>query len=90
MSARQRLAVATPAPHASTLPDPEVQPLLRVEDLIGFVPGMGRSALYDAAAAGELPTIRLRGKLYIPTGELRRLWGVDITTSAADTSDGAA
>lgn len=65
-----------PAP-LGRMPRPEERPLLRVPDLIGLIPGMSRSAIYEAVKAGEIPSIRIRGKLFIATGELRRAWRVD-------------
>jgi hypothetical protein len=65
----------------NALPDPEVQPLLRPPDLIGVIPNLGRSAIYDAISRGDIPSIRVGGRLYIPTALLRQAWGLDLKGS---------
>jgi excisionase family DNA binding protein len=40
--------------------------------------GISRSAGYRAAAAGELPTIRLGRRLYVPTARLCALVGLPL------------
>lgn len=47
---------------------------MRVEDA-GQLLGMSRTSAYRAAARGELPTIRLNGRLHVPTARLRSLLG---------------
>ena len=37
--------------------------------------GLGRSAAYTAAKAGELPTVTLNGRLVVPVRQLARLLG---------------
>ncbi|CAN5388772.1 hypothetical protein BH10ACT8_BH10ACT8_11310 [soil metagenome] len=59
------------------LPDPIEKPLMLPGDLLGLIPGKKRSAIYDAIRDGEIPSLRIGSRLYIPTGALRRLWGVD-------------
>ena len=46
--------------------------------------GLGRSASYDAARRGELPTIRFGRRLVVPTALLRRLLGFDAPTDVTD------
>jgi helix-turn-helix protein len=53
-----------------SLPDPREQPLLRPDDLVQLLPGMGRSAVYEAIRRGELPSIRVGRRIYIPTARL--------------------
>lgn len=38
--------------------------------------GISRSAAYRAAAKGEIPTIRIGGRLLVPTAKLRELLGL--------------
>lgn len=61
------------------LPDPIEKPLLTVDDLaeLGIVPGKKRSALHEAVRAGDIPSVRISGRVYIPTAVLRRAWGID-------------
>ena len=38
--------------------------------------GISRSAIYRAAAAGDLPTMRLGRRLYVPTARLLTMLGL--------------
>ncbi len=58
------------------LPDPVEIPLLRPEELIG-IGGMKRTTVYEGIKRGDIPSMRINGRIYVPTGELRRRWGVD-------------
>jgi Helix-turn-helix domain len=40
--------------------------------------GLSRSAAYRAAACGELPTLRLGRRLYVPTARLFELLGLPV------------
>jgi len=53
------------------LPNPYAVPVVTVE-VAGQLLGMSRAAAYRAAAAGELPTIRVGG-LWVPVGALYAL-----------------
>jgi excisionase family DNA binding protein len=46
--------------------------------------GLGRSAAYDAAARGELPTIRFGRRLLVPTAQALAMLGFDQGRLAAD------
>jgi hypothetical protein len=48
----------------------------------GALVGLGRSAAYRAAKAGDLPTIRVGGRVVVPTAALRRLLQLDDGTVA--------
>lgn len=43
----------------------------------GRILGVSRSAAYRSAARGELPTIRLAGRLHVPTAKLLDLLGLE-------------
>lgn len=60
--------------------DPEVTPVMTVEEA-GEVLGLSRSASYDAAARGDIPTIRIGRRLLVPTAGLRRLLRLDPQTA---------
>ncbi len=64
-------AASVPPQGVDPLPDPSNKPLLRVPDLLGVLPGMSRSALYDAVKRGDLPSISVGRRLYIPNAALR-------------------
>lgn len=40
--------------------------------------GIGRNAAYRAAATGQLPVVRLGGRILVLTAPLRRLLGVEL------------
>ena len=49
-------------------------PTIGVEEA-GELLGLCRSSAYRAAQRGEIPTIRLNGRLHVPTARLRTLLG---------------
>jgi excisionase family DNA binding protein len=51
--------------------------LIGVEQACALL-GISRSAGYRAAAAGDLPTIRLGRRLYVPTARLCALLGLPL------------
>lgn len=44
--------------------------------------GLGRQASYAAAAKGDIPTVRVGGRLFVPIGMLNRLLCLDQTEAA--------
>ena len=65
------------------VPDPRAEPTLSVERA-GRLVGLGRSAAYEAATRGELPTIRFGRRVVVPTAALLRLLGFDISGREAE------
>jgi hypothetical protein len=59
------------------LPDPEVEPTISVPQA-GRIFGLSRPASYEAAKRGELPTIRIGRRLFVPVGKLREMLGLDV------------
>jgi len=57
-----------------TFPDAGERPLLRPDELLPYVPGMGRTALYEAISRGEIPSVRIGRRLYVPTAAVRQQW----------------
>jgi hypothetical protein len=45
----------------------------------GSLFGLGDDASYRAGQAGDLPTIRVGGRVRVPTAALRRMLGLDVT-----------
>ncbi|MGI8753571.1 MAG: DNA-binding protein [Acidimicrobiales bacterium] len=43
----------------------------------GAILGIARNTSYAAAASGDLPTIRLAGRILVPVALLRRMLGED-------------
>ena len=58
------------------IPDPEVVPLLKVPDVARWL-GIGRSACYEAIKRGELPSVRLGRRTFVPTAAIRALVGLE-------------
>ena len=58
------------------IPRPEDRPTMSIEEA-GSALGLGRSAAYEAARRGELPTIRFGRRKVVPTAALRRLLSLD-------------
>jgi excisionase family DNA binding protein len=58
----------------------QLPPVLSVEQA-GQLFGLRRSAAYDAARRGELPTIRFGRRVLVPTGRLLALLGLEYTTA---------
>ena len=68
------------------LPDnPAAEPTISVQRA-GQLLGISRGAAYAAAAAGDIPTIRVGRRLLVPTAALRRMLALD----AQPTDRGAA
>lgn len=65
------------------LPTPEESPTVPLWPITGQALGLSRNGAYDAAARGEIPTIRLGRKLVVPTAALRRMLQLDEATPAA-------
>lgn len=57
------------------LPDPKLRPLLNIAEVIEMLP-LGRSTVYAAIRAGEIPSIRIGRRLLIPTAALCELVGL--------------
>jgi excisionase family DNA binding protein len=49
----------------------------------GRLLGLGRSASYEAARRGELPTLKFGRRLLVPTGKVLELLGLDPALLAA-------
>lgn len=60
-----------------SLPNPVDRPLLRIDELVGIIPGMRRTAIYDAVRRGDIPSVRVGSRLFIPNAALRRAWMLD-------------
>ena len=65
------------------LPTAEQQPTMTIWPETGKALGLSRSATYDAANRGEIPSIRIGRRLLVPTAQLRSMLGLDPTNSDA-------
>jgi hypothetical protein len=59
------------------IPRPEDRPTVPLWPDAGQALGIGRSASYEAARRGEIPTIRLGARVVVPTAALRRMLLLD-------------
>lgn len=64
------------------MPDPWTVPLVTVP-AAGRLLGYSQASAYRQAAAGDLPTIRLGGRLMVPTAKLYALLGLPIPARPA-------
>ena len=65
------------------LPTAEEQPTVSLWPTAGRAVGLRRSATYDAAERGQIPTIRLGRRIVVPTAALRRMLQLDGETVVA-------
>jgi hypothetical protein len=61
----------------ATIPQAEEQPTVTLWPETGQALRLSRSATYDGAARGEIPTIRIGRRLLVPTAALRRMLQLD-------------
>lgn len=57
------------------VPDPADQPTMTIEEVLPIL-GISRAAAYRAAAAGDIPTLRIGRSIRVPTAALRQLLGM--------------
>lgn len=67
----------------ATVPNANEQPTLTIWPEAGRALGLSRSAAYDGANRGEIPTIRIGRRLLVPTAALRRMLQLDGEGGAA-------
>jgi hypothetical protein len=61
----------------SRVPDPLEVPVLPLWPDTAKLLDLGRSAVYQAAARGEIPTLAFGSRKVVPTAALRRLLQID-------------
>jgi hypothetical protein len=66
-----------------TIDEARQLPVVLTVEHAGQLLGMGRSASYEAARRGELPTLQFGRRLMVPTGRLLELLGLDPAHLAA-------
>lgn len=59
-----------------SVPSPDQRPTLSVDEA-AFVLGVGRATAYSAVKRGDVPSIRVSGRILVPTAALRRMLGLD-------------
>ena len=60
----------------TSLPTVEESPTVTAERAFSIL-GIGRTAGYEAVKRGDIPSIRLNGRILIPTAPLRRMLGIE-------------
>lgn len=75
-------APTAPSTDTARWPDPMTAPLLKPEALhrSGLLPGMGRSSIYEAIRRGDLPSIRVGSRIFVPTAQLLEQLGLAPST----------
>lgn len=48
----------------------------------GRIFGIGRNAAYEAVKRGEIPSVKIGGRIAVPTGPLRKMLGIDTPEAA--------
>lgn len=56
----------------------------------GELLGLSRTPSYEAARRGDLPTVRINNRLYVPVAALEQLLGKPIDVDALEGGDGDA
>jgi excisionase family DNA binding protein len=56
--------------------DPEQHPTISLDEA-AIALGIARSSAYQAARAGEIPTVRFGRRVRVPTAALRRMLALD-------------
>ena len=46
-------------------------------EIAGKAFGIGRAAAYDACKKGDIPSIRIGGRIAVPTAALRKMLGIE-------------
>jgi excisionase family DNA binding protein len=64
-----------PRQPTTQIPDPTVRPTLSIEEAGQFL-GISRTAAYNAAQTGDIPTIKIGSRKLVPTARLRELLGL--------------
>jgi len=64
------------------IPYPEDVALLTVEQVAAAL-NICRTAAYEAVKRNEIPSVRIAGRIYVPTAELRRLFGMSLSRPPA-------
>ena len=43
--------------------------------------GIGRTTAYEGVRTGEIPSLRIGRRIVVPTAEVRRMLGMDVTST---------
>ena len=78
----RRIHVTSPVNAPPEVPDPIDRATLTVAEVADLF-GIGLSAAYKAVNAGEIPAIRIGGRLLVPTAAVRRMLLIDEHRSAS-------
>jgi excisionase family DNA binding protein len=68
----------------SAVPTAEQRPTLNLWPEVGQILGLSKSAIYNAAASGDVPTVRVGRRLLVPTAALRRMLSLDVQAAEAE------
>lgn len=62
-------------PEITTIAEALTRPTISVVEA-GNILGLGKNAAYDAAKSGDLPTLKIGGKILVPVAKLAALLGL--------------
>jgi predicted DNA-binding transcriptional regulator AlpA len=68
---------ATQGAASRMVPIAELQPTMSIWPEVGKALGLGRAETYAAVARGDIPSLRIGGRLIVPTAAVRRLLQLD-------------
>jgi hypothetical protein len=71
------------SPHHQVIPLAEERPTIPLWPDAGRALGLGRSSTYASAERREIPTLRIGGRVVVPTAALRRMLQLDGPHAAA-------
>lgn len=72
----------------TVVPNPLERPWLPVPEAGHLLAGLGRSASYEAAARGDLPTLSIGRKRVVPTMAILRLLGLEVPLPQGQDDEG--
>lgn len=48
--------------------------------------GLGRNAAYEAVRRGDIPSVRIGGRIFVPVATFRKMFGLDVRQNETGTS----
>ena len=57
---------------------------MTVEQAAGMI-GLGRNAAYEAVRRGDIPSVRIGGRIFVPVASFRKMFGLDVVKNETGT-----
>lgn len=64
--------------------DPNTRITMSVEEAAAMI-GLGRNAAYEAVRRGDIPSVRIGGRIFVPVASFRKLFDVDTAKNETGT-----